>query len=79
MVVVVPTEMEVSRHGLESYWCFALVGLGLVSCGVVGGTLAFGFIGHGFESKHSLFSHHRASAFCKLTSLAKCSLYDSVR
>jgi len=46
-------------------------------CGVVDSTLAFGSIGHGFESKHSLFSHHSASAF--MTSLAKCSLDDSVR
>jgi len=48
-------------------------------CGVVGSTLAFGSIGHGFESEHSLFSHHSASAFSKLRSLAKCSLDDSVR
>jgi len=31
-------------------------------CGV-GSTLAFGSIGHGFESEHRLFSHHGASAF----------------
>jgi len=48
-------------------------------CGVVDSTLAFGSIGHGFESEHSLFSHNSASAFSKLTSLAKCSLDDSVR
>jgi len=48
-------------------------------CGVVGSTLAFGSIGHGFESEHHLFSHHGASAFSKLRSLAKCSLDDSVR
>jgi len=49
--------------------------------GVVGSTLAFGSIGHGhgFESEHRLFSHHSASAFGKLRSLAKCSLDDSVR
>jgi len=47
--------------------------------GVVGSTLAFGSIGHGFESEHRLFSHHSASAFNKLRSLAKCSLDDSVR
>jgi len=47
--------------------------------GVVGSTLAFGSIGHGFESEHRLFSHHSASAFSKLKSLAKCSLDDSVR
>jgi len=34
---------------------------------------------HGFESEHRLFSHHSASAFSKLRSLAKCSLDDSVR
>jgi len=45
-------------------------------CGVVGSTLAFGSIGHGFESEHFLFSHHGASAFSKLISLAKCSLDD---
>jgi len=28
----------------------------------VGSTLAFGSIGHGFESEHRLFSHHSASA-----------------
>jgi len=39
-------------------------------CGVVGSTLAFGSIGHGFESEHCLFSHHSASAFSKLRSLA---------
>jgi len=48
-------------------------------CGVVGSTLAFGSIGHGFESEHRLNSHHDASAFRKLRSLAKCSLDDSVR
>jgi len=37
--------------------------------GVVGSTLAFGSIGHGFESEHRLFSHHGASAFSKLRSL----------
>jgi len=47
-------------------------------CGVVGSTLAFGSIGHVFESEHRLFSHHSASAFSKLRSLAKCSLDDSV-
>jgi len=41
-------------------------------------TLAFGSIGHGFESKHRLFSHHGASAFSKLRLLVKCSLEDSV-
>jgi len=45
-------------------------------CGVVGSTLAFGSIGHGFESEHRLFSHHGE---IKLRSLAKCSLDDSVR
>jgi len=44
----------------------------------VGSTLAFGSIGHGFESEHRLFSHHGASAFSKLRSLAKCSLDYSV-
>jgi len=48
-------------------------------CGVVGSTLAFGCIGHGFEFEHSLFSLHGASAFSKLRSLAKCSLDGSVR
>jgi len=49
-------------------------------CGVVGSTLTFGSIGHGFESEHRLFSHDGASAFSKLRSLAKCSpLDDSVR
>jgi len=47
--------------------------------GVVGNTLAFGSIGHGFEFEHRLFSHHGASSSSKLTSLAKCSLDDSVR
>jgi len=46
-------------------------------CGIVGSTLAFGFIV--FESEHRLFSHHGASALIKLMSLAKCSLDDSVR
>jgi len=48
-------------------------------CGVVGSTLAFGSIGHGFDSEHRLFSHYSASAFSKLRLLAKCSLDDSVR
>jgi len=48
-------------------------------CSVVNSTLAFGSIGHGFESEHRLFSHHGASAFSRLRSLAKCSLDDSVR
>jgi len=47
-------------------------------CGVVGRTLAFGSIGHGFESEHRLFSHHVAAALSTLRSLAKCSLDDSV-
>jgi len=51
----------------------------VMCCGVVGSTLAFGSIGRGFESEHRLFSHHSASAFSKLRSLAKCSLDDSVR
>jgi len=51
----------------------------VVRFGVVGSTLAFGSIGHGFESEHCLFSHHGASAFSKLRLLAKCSLDDSVR
>jgi len=48
-------------------------------CGVVGSTLAFGSIGHGFESEHRLFTYNIASAFSKLRSLAKCLLGDSVR
>jgi len=40
---------------------------------------ALWFMGHGFESENRLFSHHGASAFSKLRSLAKCSLDDSVR
>jgi len=53
------------------------------SCGalwyrLVGSTLAFRAIGHGFESEHRLFSHNSASAFSKLRSLAKCSLDDPV-
>jgi len=47
--------------------------------GIVGSTHAFGTIGHGFESEHRLFSHHIASAFSKLRSLAKCSLDDLVQ
>jgi len=47
--------------------------------GVVGSTLAFESIGRGFESEHHLISHHRASAFSKLSYLPKCSLDDSVR
>jgi len=47
-------------------------------CGVVGSTLAFGSIGHEFESEHRLLSHHSASVFNKLRSLAKCSLDESV-
>jgi len=38
-------------------------------CGVVDSTLAFGSMGHGFESEHLLFSHHGASASSKLRSL----------
>jgi len=50
-------------------------------CGVVGSTYTrFRIhIGHGFESEHRLFSHHGASDFSKLRSLAKCPLDDSVR
>jgi len=48
-------------------------------CGVVGSTLAFGSIGHVFDSENRLFSHHGASAFSKLRSLAKCLLDDSFR
>jgi len=39
-------------------------------CDVVGNTLAFGFIGCGFESEYRLFSHHSESVFSKLRSLA---------
>jgi len=46
---------------------------------VVGSTLAFWSIGHRFKSKHRLLSHHSASAFRKLRSLAKCLLDNSVR
>jgi len=59
---------------LGAFGSSAIVG----RCGVVGSTLAFGSIGHGFESEHHLFSHHGVSAFSKLRSLAKCSLDDSV-
>jgi len=38
----------------EALWC------------IVGSTLAFGSIGHGFESEHRLFSHRSASAFSAL-------------
>jgi len=31
-------------------------------CGVVGTTLAFRSIGHGFDSEHRIFSHQNASA-----------------
>jgi len=48
-------------------------------CGVLGSILAFGSIGHGFESELRLFSQQSASAFSNLRSLAKCSLDDSVR
>jgi len=39
-------------------------------CGVVGSTLAFRSIGHGFESEHRLLSYYSAPAFSKLRSLA---------
>lgn len=39
-------------------------------CGVVGSTLAFGSTGRGFDPEHRYFSHHSASAFSKLRSLA---------
>jgi len=48
-------------------------------CGVVGSTLAFGSIRHGFESEHRLISNHIAQALSKLRLLPKCSLDDSVR
>jgi len=48
-------------------------------CGVVGSTLAFEYIGHGFESDHRLCSHHGVSAFSKQRSLTKCSSDDSIR
>jgi len=60
-----------------SCWMCAVYFVGC--CGVVVSILAFRSIGHGFESEHRLFSHHEASAFSKLRSLAKCSLDDSVR
>jgi len=56
-----------SREWRGALWC------------IVGSARAFGSIGHGFDSKHRLFSHHCASAFNKLRSLSKCSLDDSVR
>jgi len=43
-------------------------------CGVVGNTLAFGSIGHGFESEHRLFSHHGASAFSRTGAVGSISL-----
>jgi len=59
--------VNVHRIVYEALWCN-------------GSTLAFGSVGHGFESEHRLFSHHTASAFSKLRSLTKCcSLDDSVR
>lgn len=42
--------------------------------GVVDSTPAYGSIGRGFEFGQRYFSHHSASAFSKLRSLAKCSL-----
>ena len=39
-------------------------------CGVVGSTLAFGSTGLGLDPEHRYFSHHSASAFSKLRSLA---------
>jgi len=39
-------------------------------CGVVRRTLAFGSIGHGFESEQRLFSHLNVSAFSKLRLLS---------
>jgi len=43
---------EVTDHSMSAY------------CGtLVGSTLAFGSIGHSFESEHRLFSHERPSAF----------------
>jgi len=68
----VASKPEIRRRTTPSYYSVG-------RCGVVGSTLAFGFIGHGLESEHRLFSHHSASAFSKLRSLAKCSLDDSVR
>jgi len=41
-----------------------------VACTRCGSTRAFGSIGRGFESEHRIFSHHSASCFSKLRSLA---------
>jgi len=50
---------------------FRILFIDLGCCGVVGSTLAFGSTGHRFKSEHRLFSHHGASAFSKLISLAQ--------
>jgi len=60
------TKELLDKINCEALWCS-------------GSTLTFESIGHGIESEHRLFSHHSASAFSKLRSLAKCSLDDSVR
>jgi len=72
------TELIAKQYMQVRVVCSDLVG----RCGVVTvvvSTLAFGSMGHGFEPEHRLFSHHGASAFSKLRSLANCSLDDSVR
>jgi len=73
--------MDWSDHtsGLRYSFLYLFIFFFVGRCGAVGNTLAFGYIGHGFESEHRLFSHHSTSAFNKLRSLAKCSLDDSVR
>jgi len=47
-------------------------------CGIVVCTLAFGSIGHGFESEHRLLLHHDASALICWYDLICCSLATSI-
>jgi len=72
------TITRLTANKSETYANLGLITQIVGRCGVVGSTPAFGSIGHGFESEHRLFSHHGASAFSKLRSLANCSLDDSV-
>jgi len=46
-------------------------------CGVMGSTLAFGLIGHGFESEHRLFAHHSLQS-SKITGIVLTGRFSSL-
>jgi len=61
-VAMKPLHGKITDSILDKQWRCAVCSsvkcrTGMGRCGVLGSTLAFGYIGHGLESEHRLFSH----------------------